>query len=116
MLDSSEDDAVLRMWALSEAPREIRQALDTTDPDSWVAHVPRELMDEPLVALLSMKSSPSRPLTTILLPDGSTLLSGALSISRWQGGDSTQHTAIGELRPRASGEARSGYAARLSPI
>ncbi len=81
MLDLGGDHAVLRLWAISEAPPEFQQALGTqaTDLDCWVAHVPPELVNEPLIALLSIGSSPSRPPKTILLKDGSTLFSGPLS-------------------------------------
>jgi hypothetical protein len=104
VLDSSEDDAVLRIWALSEAPHELQQALEVEamDADRWVAHIPPQLLDEPLIALLSMNSSPSHPLRTIRLKDGSALLSGGLSTCRCQQDDCSNAPVMAQL-PHAAG-------------
>ena len=78
MLDLGKNNVVLRLWTVSEAPLDVQQALPGVDPGNWVAQVPPELMDDPLVALLIVNASATQPLERVLLPDGGALLSGPL--------------------------------------
>ncbi len=77
---SDETQSVLRLWTYSQAPLEFRQALDGIDAQSWVAHVPPDLIGEPVLSLLEMNSTSSK-LTRVLLADGSALFAGPFPTS-----------------------------------
>lgn len=104
MLQFSEANAVLRLWTLSELPPEFQQAIagEGLDATAWVAHIPRELIDEPLVALLALSGMKTGPVKTILLSDGSRLLSGALESLPRESGFETQGKASQSLAARAT--------------
>ena len=63
--------------------------VEAVEEQSWIAHVPRALLDEPLVELLALDSSPSRPLRAIVLGDGSRLLCGTSSVGTWRGAEAS---------------------------
>ena len=75
MSGAGKESAVLQLWELSEAPAEFQQAFAARDlpPNSWIAHIPVELQNEPLIDLLYMHFPFSEPYTA-LLSDGSKLL------------------------------------------
>lgn len=81
MPDLGKNDVVLRLWTVSDAPPNVQQALGEIDSNSWVAQVPPELLDEPLVALLVMNASKSGALRKVLLPNGTVLFAGPIEPS-----------------------------------
>jgi hypothetical protein len=74
------DGPVLEIWPYADAPAELRELLPDMSgnpraADVWIAHVPADLADAPLLNLLqSNERAPA--LATVSLPDGARLILG----------------------------------------
>jgi len=97
------NNVVLRLWMLSEAPPDVRQVLSGEDPGSWVAEVPPELVDDPLVALLTVNGSAPKPASKTLLPNGGLLLSGPLQASLYASFGDTEYRGPAPLAQPTAG-------------
>jgi hypothetical protein len=70
------DHAVLRLWSFTDAPSEYQRAFPDMRGDYWVVYVPRDLMQQDVLALLQLNSISHVMTRVVRLPDGGALLAG----------------------------------------
>jgi hypothetical protein len=79
MMYGSDDGApVLRIWRYTDAPADLRRQVPNLGTHAWIAHIPAEVMQEPLLSVLQLNSDPSQPIQTLTLADGDFLCVGLM--------------------------------------
>jgi hypothetical protein len=70
------EHAVLRLWAYADAPPEFQLALPNVRNDYWIVHVPSDLMQQDMLAVLQLNSISQTMTQVVRLSDGGALLAG----------------------------------------
>jgi hypothetical protein len=70
------EHAVLRLWAYADAPPEFQRALPNVRHDYWIVHVPSDLMQQDVLAVLQLNSISQTMTQVVRLSDGGALLAG----------------------------------------